>query len=233
MGAPSADLRIAWERGGLRTELLPDGRLVRKRGRLGGHRPAGRLGPDEAADLSALLLAGIAYHLQDPSKNCEGLIEIRHARKTWVLGFTLAQLEDDPMLERTWELLEAIQRRGVERQGQPGHSAIDVEPSLLFWISMLVGGLLSFGLLSVVMLAGLRSMPQEMDRQGITLRNGKRYRWDGVKARIRNSVNPPNELLGCDLITRDGRTIRLTLGGFKDGERVLQYALDRIEEAGS
>jgi hypothetical protein len=229
MGRPPKALRIAWVHGGKRYEIWPDGRITLRKGRLGSVRHIGQLALEDISDLAAFLLAALDDRPAVPNSSSNRRVEVLLSRKVWARGLSDNGLDESPLLVKTWERLQVIQE--LIEGDRNGLTPMEVEPSLLFWTSMLIGGFLSFGLLAVVMLVGLRSMPQEMDGQGLTLRDGRRYRWDGVEARIRNAANAPNELLGCDLLTQDGKTIRLTLGGVKDGERVLQYALDRIQEA--
>ena len=62
---------------------------------------------------------------------------------------------------------------------------MDIHPKKGYWIFMIIGGLFSFGVITIVLWFGSRKWPKRIDTQGITLRNGKTYLWSQL-----SSVHP-------------------------------------------
>ena len=195
---------------------------------------AGR-GPIAAQDLAAAFLA---HGLKDmdpepPSDPSEGYtLAVSGGDVSWERHFTRETLEASPALQDMAHLFESLRAPFLSPPDRdPSAIApLTVQTSTVFKGTMLVGGLLTCGLVGVMLWVVSRNMPKTLDGLGLRLRNRRRYAWKDLTLRKRVASHDPAVVMGYDLLTQDGRGIRLAAGAFEDGETVVQYVLDRMAE---
>lgn len=110
----------------------------------------------------------------------------------------------------------------------PGPAPITIQPAAFYWVTMILGGLMTCGVVAVVMWAVMRKLPAAMDANGVTTRGGRVIPWSELSLRRRVNAERPDEVVGYDLMHPDGTEIRLAVGAFTDGQAVVRYALERM-----
>jgi hypothetical protein len=148
-----------------------------------------------------------------------------------ILAIAGCLLRRDRTRGSTGEKMASDLEKPPEPQADPEEVApIEVRASTIFNATLIIGGLLSCGLVGVMLLVVSRNMPRRMDARGLRLRNGKRFGWADLTLKKRVAANDEGMVLGYDLIAPDGTGIRLAEGAFADGAAVVAYALDRMAE---
>ncbi len=152
---------------------------------------------------------------------------------SWSLDVPRSSVRDLPQLadlerlfEQLWSQAQAL--AAYDEEPPTELAARPVAISTLFKVTAVVGGLMTCGLVGVMLWVVSRHMPKTMDGHGLKLRNGRSYAWKDLT--LRERVTHDGQVMGVDLLTPDDRGIRLAGGAFQDGEAVVQYALERMAE---
>ena len=102
---------------------------------------------------------------------------------------------------------------------------MDVHLSKFFKITMIVGGIFTFGLVAVVLWIQARTFPKRIDSEGITLRSGKRYTW--VQLTKATPVTVVDQLgrrvAGKLLLDFGGKKVDIVPGSYAEGHAVIEY----------
>jgi hypothetical protein len=170
---------------------------------------------------------------QDPSHALT--LEVSGGDVSWQLHFSRLALQDTPQLLDLQQTFSRIRNQARDAAAVAERPAADVAPltvriSTIFKVTAVIGGIMTCGLVGVMLWVVSRSMPKTMDGLGIRLRNRKRYAWADLTLRKRVASHDETLVMGYDLLTEDGRAVRLAEGAFRDGEAVVQYALARMSE---
>ncbi len=199
----------------------------------------GPLGHDAVQELASTILTYDVPHLklpppQDPAHVLS--LEVSGGTVSWQQLYSRLAIQETPQLldvQATFSrLLEQARAASEVADRPPAEVApLTVKTSTLFTMTAVIGGLMTCGLVGVMLWVVSRSMPRTMDGLGLRLRNGRRYAWKDLTLRKRVAANDPSLVMGYDLLTQDGRGIRLAAGAFHDGEAVVRYALDRMAQA--
>ncbi len=192
-------------------------------------------GPFAAQDLAAAFLAHDLQNLAVTTPSDTGqeyTLAVVGGDISWERCFSRDTLAASPALQDLQRVFTDLREQALTPRD---HSAAEIAPltvrtSTVFKGTMLVGGLLTCGLVGVMLWVVSRNMPKTMDGLGLRLRNRRRYAWKDLTLRKRVASDDPSVVMGYDLLTRDGRGIRLAAGAFENGENVVQYALDRMAE---
>lgn len=108
---------------------------------------------------------------------------------------------------------------------------IDVKLTSFFWTTFGCGGLMTCGLVAVILWVQARRFPRRMDAAGVETRAGKRYPWAGLE--VTRWVNArTGAVLGYDLVAPDAGRIKLAAASLQGGWDTVNYALRQIERAG-
>ncbi|GEM_PF-3530833 len=190
----------------------------------------GSVAPTSVAALARTLLQTRFHELRPsgPPRPGGGLVEIQVVKGEARLTAAVPPADYDRPEAR--EIAQAFGRLRAEATLPKAPTApdpgMDVSLGCSYWGIAIVGGLFTFGIVTIVMVLLARRMPRRLDAEGVTLRNGRRFRWSELRHRAR--VTPEGLVLGYDLLAPDGTEIRLTPGGFSNGRAVCEYALARL-----
>lgn len=107
------------------------------------------------------------------------------------------------------------------------HDVVICEPKGIWTFRLVAGFTIGFVLLGLIWLIAFRGLPRQIDREGVTLRNGKRFAWrDLAKVQHRKTVAAWNRELGVDyslwLIFPTG-VVTLNPGELKNGLAALRF----------
>jgi len=244
-GTHDGPVAITWGvhegiRGATWTTVFADGRVqIRKQGEVEdevavydgqGHEPVREL-------VSTILTYDIP-NLTLPAPQDPGhvlTLEVSGGDVSWQLQFSRHALQDTPQLLDLQQTFSRIRDQARDAATVAERPPAEVAPltvkiSTIFKVTAVIGGLMTCGLVGVMLWVVSRNMPKTMDGLGVRLRNRKRYAWADLTLRKRVASHDETLVMGYDLLTEDGRGIRLAAGAFQEGEAVLEYALTRMSE---
>lgn len=216
-------------RGANTTVVLADGRVLKDGEELG------RVAPARVADLARAMAEALACdappptdpgHLLTVELTGEGVSEQRQ------LAMSAMTVREVASLRELFRVLGHEAQAGPPAAPpvvqEPPPAPITVSPATFYYLTMIVGGLMSCGVVAAVMWFVMKKLPAAMDAEAVTTRGGRRIPWSELSLRKRVNAARPDEILGYDLLHPDGTEIRLAVGAFQDGQAVVRYALDRM-----
>ncbi len=241
-GAATGPVVFSWGvhqgiRGARWTDVHGDGRVVVRTTGDEQAQPIGRVDPGAIKELVDSLLTYDIGALKVAAPADPGRVltlDVTGPGVSWQLQMSVSAPQDHPELadiQGMFSDLHDLAAAAAQEPQLPAPAPREVRPSTLFKGTMVLGGLMSCGVVAVVMLPILRKMPRVMDAEGLTLRNGQRFTWKELRPRRRVDAAKPDVVLGYDLLAEDGTQIRLAEGAFADGAAVVEYALERVTES--
>ena len=209
-------------RGATTTTVLADGRVLKDGEELG------RAARGRVADLARAMAEALSCeapgptdpgHLLTVELTGEGVSEQRQLAMSAMTVREIATLR---------ELFRVLGHEASSEPEEPPPAPITVAPASFYWVTMIVGGLMSCGVVTLVMWLVMKKLPAAMDAEAVTTRGGRRIPWSELSLRKRVNAARPDEVMGYDLMHPDGTEIRLAVGAFQDGQAVVRYALEQM-----
>lgn len=207
-------------RGAQRITVLADGRVLRDEAMIG------VVAPSAVADLARAMSAALSAQAPGPT-------DPGHLLTVELTGEGVSEQRPLAMSATAVPEIAALHSLFTALADQAGQSAsgpapIKIQPAAFYWVTMILGGLMTCGIVAVVMWAVMRKLPAAMDADAVTIRGGRVIPWSELSLRQRVNAARPSEVMGFDLMHPDGTEIRLAVGAFTNGQAVVEYALERM-----